>query len=133
MDDYGAAADFLTVIPAFYPRHPRESGNPETNNVIRESGDKCSLPEIKHESRATNLFSLPPPVIPAKAGIQTLATKPATRNQAPRTASGSLLPSPPVIPAKAGIQRLAARISTRNQAPRCGQGRPRSECRNLPL
>ena len=37
MDGYRAAADFLTVIPALYPRHFR---------------------------------SLPPPVIPAKAGSQ---------------------------------------------------------------
>ena len=33
------------------------------------------------------------PVIPAKAGIQTLATKPAARNQARIPTSGSLLPS----------------------------------------
>ena len=41
---------FAPVIPAFYPRHSRESGNPQV-------GEPPSPPETKQESRATNPLS----------------------------------------------------------------------------
>jgi len=51
------------------------------------------------------------PVIPAKAGIQTVAIKLAIRNQAPRSASGSPLPL---------WERARVRVR-RAQARRCGR------------
>ena len=52
-------------------------------------------PAHRNHARIASDKSLSPflaPVIPAEAGIQTVAIKPAARNQAPRPAGGSLLP-----------------------------------------
>ena len=74
--------------------------------------------------RDVRIPSFPPshPVIPAKAGIQTISTKPAARNQAQIASDKSLQirapsfpPSHPVIPAKAGIQTIEAKPATRSQ------------------
>ena len=80
------------------------------------------------------------PVIPAKAGIQTIEAKPATQNQARIAANKSLpplrgkarmgvsrasspplpgrqpAPASPVIPAKAGIRTVEAKFAARNQS-----------------
>ena len=58
-----------------------------------------------------------PPVIPAKAGIQTSATKLITRNQVQTAASGSLLPS---------WEKARMRVSPRASAA-LRAGRPRSQ------
>jgi len=42
----------------FLPRHSRESGNPQTNNVILAKAGTSPPPEIRHESRATDPLSL---------------------------------------------------------------------------
>ena len=63
MDDYRAGiADFYPAVPDFYP----------------------AVPDLYPAVPAPYPLSFPPstPVIPAKAGIQTIADKPATRNQA---------------------------------------------------
>ena len=59
--------------PSSFPRYPRHS-------------PFSSRPRVAPDIPAS------PPVIPAKAGIQTAAAKPAARNQASPEASGSLLP-----------------------------------------
>ena len=52
------------------------------------------------------------PVIPAKAGIQSVAAKPATRNQARTEAGGSLLPS--WEKARMRVRRACARLCGRD-------------------
>ena len=77
---YSVIPDFYSVIPAkagiqrvgngvrappiplnfgilLFPRHSRESGNPQTNNVILAEAGTSQPLEIKNESRATNPFS----------------------------------------------------------------------------
>ena len=88
MDDCRAAADFLTVIPAF-----------------------CSPS-----------FPIVHPVIPAKAGIQRVAAKFATRNQVQITANGSPLPlweraRARVRRAQTRLRRLDARAPRRKPTP----------------
>ena len=66
------------------------------------------------------------PVIPAKAGIQRVLAKPATRNQARTAASGSLLPSWEKVRmrvSRASSPRpAAAKPATRNQARTAASG-----------
>ena len=71
-------------------------------------------------SRGANVLSRKP-VIPAKAGIQSISAKLAIRNQAPIAANGSLLP----LREKARM-RVPARASAALRA-----GRPRSQGANV--
>ena len=65
--------DYCAVIPDFYPVIP------DFHPLIRDFYP--IIPDFH-------------PVIPAKAGIQTVAIKPAIRNQAPSAAGGSPFPYP---------------------------------------
>ena len=67
-------------------RHSRESGNPEGYSQARYPKSSTNPSQ-----RIPSPFS-PHPVIPAKAGIQRVATKTVIRNQVQIPASGSLLP-----------------------------------------
>ena len=143
------------LSPPSFPRK-RESKRLATRNQVRIEASGSLLPSwekarMRVSPRASAALragrprsqpALSPPVIPAKAGIQTPAAKPATRNQVQTAVIGSLLPLrekarmrvsprasaalqarrprsqpalPPVIPAKAGIQTPAAKPATRNQ------------------
>ena len=95
--------------------------------VIANADRKCVLAK-----RVSSTPSFPPPlrhsrrlsVIPAKAGIQTIAARLVTRNQVQTAASGSPLPLYPVIPAKAGIHKSANNLAIRNQASNAAGGSP---------
>ena len=82
-------------------RHSRESGNPEYINQALH---------LKSNAKRSQRIPSPllAPVIPAKAGIQSISTKLATRNQAPTEANGSL---PPLRgKARMGVSRALARV-----------------------
>ena len=122
MDDHradiaGLDADTAVSDPDiadFYPRHSRESGNPDACSQDRHPKSSTNSSQripspfmgLQGEVNAkfnvaivaptlpiwTPTFPLSTPVIPAKAGIHTLAARTATRNQAQIAAIGSLLP-----------------------------------------
>ena len=88
--------------------------------VIANADRKCVLAKrvslLRHSRRLS--------VIPAKAGIQTIAARLVTRNQVQTAASGSPLPLYPVIPAKAGIHKSANNLAIRNQVQIAASGSP---------
>ena len=107
-----AAADCRPSFPRFCPsfprkrestnqqRHPRESGDkPAARNQARIAANGSLLPlwekarmrVRRAQARLCGRQESPAPVIPAKAGIQRVAAKPAARNQARIADNGSLL------------------------------------------
>jgi len=109
--------DYCAVIPAFYPRHSRESGNPGACSQARRPKSRANPNSaIPAKTGTADPLSLLAPVIPAKAGIQMLATKLITRNQVQIAVSGSPLPL---------WERARVRVSRVSAAPPAS--RPRSQ------
>ena len=55
---FPAVPTLSPVIPAFSPRHSRESGNPQTGNVILAKAGTSPPPEIMYKSQPADPLSL---------------------------------------------------------------------------